>query len=61
MNTAPNRRAGAAAVCAVAVIAGTIASSNGNARVAPIPRNTVRRGSERRVTKDIGDLVDRSL
>src|SRR6185503_13345884 len=44
-NTAPKRRVGAAAVRTVGVRAGTIASSSGNARVAPSPRRTVRRGS----------------
>ena len=42
-NTAPNRFVGFAAVCAAAVNAGTIASSNGSARVAPRPRRAVRR------------------
>src|SRR5687768_8532200 len=40
---APNRRVGAPAVLTVAVSAGTIASSSGSARVAPIPRSIVRR------------------
>jgi hypothetical protein len=43
-NTAPKRFGGFAAVLAVAVKAGTIASRSGNASVAPIPRRTVRRG-----------------
>ena len=34
---------GLAAVCASAVAAGTMESRNGSARVAPIPRSTVRR------------------
>ena len=34
---------GLAAVCASAVAAGTIASSNGSASAAPAPRRTVRR------------------
>src|SRR5262245_25385296 len=42
---APKRRVGAAAVRTVGVSAGTIASSNGSASVAPRPRRTVRRGS----------------
>ncbi len=45
-NTAPKRRVGAAAVRTVGVRAGTIASSNGSARVAPTPRRKVRRGSD---------------
>ena len=48
-NTAPKRRVGAAAVRAVGVSAGTIASSSGRASVVPRPFNTVRR--------DIDDLV----
>src|SRR5262245_31473880 len=46
MYTAPNRVRGAAAVLTVAVIAGTIASSNGSATVAPTPRRNVRRGND---------------
>jgi len=42
----PKRRAGAAAVCASAVLAGTMASSSGSATAAPIPRRNVRRGRE---------------
>jgi hypothetical protein len=40
---APKRVAGLAAVLARAVIAGTIASSNGNASAVPTPLRTVRR------------------
>ncbi|EGF24982.1 secreted protein [Rhodopirellula baltica WH47] len=36
-------RLGAAAVAADAVMAGIIASSNGNATAAPVPRSKVRR------------------
>src|SRR5689334_10405084 len=43
---APNRGTGFAAVAAVAVIAGTMASSSGSARVAPTPRRNVRRGND---------------
>ncbi len=46
MYTAPNRGAGAAAVFAVAVKAGTMASRNGSATVAPMPRRNVRRGKD---------------
>ena len=42
---APNRVRGAAAALASGVSAGTIASSNGNAIAAPIPRRNVRRES----------------
>jgi hypothetical protein len=48
-NTAPKRRVGAAAVRAVAVSAGTMASNNGKASAAPIPLRTVRRGNDRLV------------
>src|SRR5687768_12958810 len=41
----PKRLAGAAGVCARAVPAGTIASSNGKATAAPKPRRNVRRAS----------------
>ena len=41
--TAPKRRGGFAAVCVVAVSAGTMASSSGSANVAPTPRKNVRR------------------
>src|SRR5438034_319788 len=44
MKTKPRRRTGLAGVLASAVAAGTIASSNGSASVAPIPRRNVRRG-----------------
>ena len=44
MKTNPSRRTGLAAVLASGVAAGTIASSNGNAIVAPTPRRKVRRG-----------------
>lgn len=43
---APNRVRGAAAAFASGVSAGTIASSNGSAIAAPIPRRNVRRGSD---------------
>src|SRR5688572_9522784 len=43
MKMAPKRFSGVAADCAMAVIAGTMASNNGSARVAPTPRRTVRR------------------
>src|ERR1700686_2814775 len=43
---APNRRCGFAAVLAMAVNAGSIYSSNGNARVTPMPRRNVRRGND---------------
>src|SRR5580704_16107362 len=43
---APNRRCGFAAVLAIAVKAGTIDSSNGSARVTPMPRRKVRRGND---------------
>src|SRR5262245_4230232 len=49
MNTNPRRRVGVAAVLARAVAAGTIASSSGNASVAPMPRRNVRRGMNRLV------------
>ena len=39
-----SRRAGRAGVRVMAVSAGTMASSNGSATAAPIPRSTVRRG-----------------
>jgi hypothetical protein len=39
-----NRRTPAASVCANDVAAGSIASSSGNAMVAPAPRRKVRRG-----------------
>src|SRR5262249_24467139 len=42
-NTTPNRINGLAAVFPIGVNAGTMASRNGNAIVAPIPRNTARR------------------
>src|SRR6185295_14808857 len=45
-NTAPKRRGGFAAVCVVAVNAGTMASSSGSASVVPMPRRNVRRGSD---------------
>jgi hypothetical protein len=45
-NTAPNRGAGCAAVFASAVAAGTIASRNGSASVAPIPLIIVRRDND---------------
>ena len=45
-NTAPKRGGGFAAVFAMAVNAGTIASRNGSATAAPIPRRNVRRGSD---------------
>ena len=44
MKTKPSRRTGLAAVLASGVAAGTIASSNGSAIVAPMPRRNVRRG-----------------
>ena len=40
----PNRLIGFAAVFAMADSAGTMLSSSGNASIAPMPRNTVRRG-----------------
>ena len=43
---APETTRRLAAVCAVAVKAGTIASSNGSAILALMPRRNVRRGSE---------------
>src|ERR1700692_149578 len=43
---APNRRCGFAAVLARAVKAGTMESSNGSARVTPMPRRKVRRGND---------------
>ena len=43
MNVATNRGFGVAAVCARSVAAGTIASSNGKASAAPVPRKKVRR------------------
>ena len=46
----------AAAVFAVAVSAGVIASSKGSASVAPAPRRKVRRESERFVTK-MGNFI----
>src|SRR5688572_1015982 len=55
---APNRRVGAPAVLTVAVSAGTIASSNGSARVAPIPRSIVRRDNALFVT-NMADLRGR--
>ena len=42
----PRRGDGFAAVRASAVPAGTIASSSGNASVAPTPRRNVRRGND---------------
>src|SRR5690349_4090652 len=44
MKTKPSRRTGLAAVLTKGVAAGTIASSNGSARVRPMPRRNVRRG-----------------
>ena len=44
---ATNRLFGLAGVCARSVAAGTIASSNGRASVAPAPLRTVRRGIRR--------------
>src|SRR5436309_8231237 len=46
----PMRRAGAAAVLAIAVSAGTMASRSGRLSVAPIPRRNVRLGSDCLVT-----------
>src|SRR5436190_8505669 len=43
---APNRLVGVAAVSAVRVSAGTMASSSGSDRVAPMPRSTVRRDTD---------------
>src|SRR5262245_52341574 len=43
---APNRLVGVAAVRAVRVRAGTMASSSGSDSVAPMPRSTVRRDTE---------------
>src|SRR6185295_13357999 len=43
---APNRFVGVAAVSAVRVRAGTMASSSGNDSVAPMPRSTVRRDTD---------------
>src|SRR6187402_1407746 len=43
---APNRLVGVAAVRAVRVRAGTMASSKGSDRVAPMPRSTVRRDTD---------------
>ena len=54
--TAPNRLVGAAAVFAVAVRAGTIASSSGSESVAPRPRRTVRRESAVFVMNIAGSL-----
>jgi hypothetical protein len=45
MKTKPSRRTGAAAVLASGVAAGTIASNKGSARLAPIARRNVLRGS----------------
>ena len=44
-NTKPSRRTALAGVWASAVIAGTIASSSGSARVACIPFRNIRRGN----------------
>jgi len=44
--TKPRRRCGLAALFAMAVSAGTIASRNGSATVAPTPRRNVRRGND---------------
>src|SRR5688572_1028135 len=44
MYTNPSRRTGLAGVAARAVIDGTIASSSGRAKLAPIPLRNVRRG-----------------
>src|SRR5438128_1520927 len=44
IKTKPNRRTGLAGVLARGVAAGTIASNNGSASVAPMPRRNVRRG-----------------
>ena len=43
---APNRFVGVAAVRANGVRAGTMASSSGSDRVAPMPRSTVRRDTD---------------
>src|SRR5262245_26740991 len=43
--TPAKRRTGRAGVSAIAVAAGTIASSSGSARAAPAPRRNVRRGN----------------
>jgi hypothetical protein len=45
-NTAPKRRGGFAAVFAVAVSAGTMASRKGSASAVPTPRRNVRRGND---------------
>src|SRR5262245_15969343 len=47
---ATNRLFGRAGVCARSVAAGTIASSNGRASVAPAPLRTARRGMRRFAT-----------
>jgi len=44
MKQKPSRIRGLAAVCASAVMAGTIASSSGSDSVTPAPRRNVRRG-----------------
>ena len=54
--TPPNRSCGFAAVFAVAVNAGTIASSRGRATVAPMPCKNVRRPSDIFVMNITGSL-----
>src|SRR4051794_32747801 len=53
MKTKPSLRTGTADVLASAVAAGIIASSKGNASVAPMPRKNVRRGKDFFVMKFI--------
>src|SRR5215831_18157768 len=53
----PTRMTGAAAVLACGVNAGTMASSNGSARVVPTPRRNVRRGSASFVTTMVDSLL----
>src|ERR1700733_6766521 len=57
--TTPRRWTGRAAVWAPADRAGTIASSNGNASVAPIPRRNVLRGSAILVRNMVTELLSR--
>jgi hypothetical protein len=59
-NTAPKRGGGFAAVFAIAVKAGTIASSSGSASDAPTPRRKVRRGRAILVTNIIWILLLRA-
>src|SRR5215471_5319770 len=58
-NTAPNRLSGFAAVFAVGVNAGTIASKKGSAMAAPMPRRIVRRDIDIFVANIVVSFSDR--